>query len=63
MNIYLASGNVNKAREISRLIVENNIEVTLQSAASVGGMPLVEEDKDSFIGNAEKKAEALLLDS
>ncbi len=60
MNIYLASANVNKAEEINRLIVENDIKVVLQSAASVGGMPFVDEDKDTFVGNAKKKAEALL---
>ena len=60
MNIYLASGNANKAREIDRLIIENDIEVNLQSAVSVGGMPFVEEDKDTFAGNAYKKAAALL---
>ncbi|MBL4575104.1 MAG: RdgB/HAM1 family non-canonical purine NTP pyrophosphatase [Opitutaceae bacterium] len=60
MNIYLASGNANKAKEIGLLLAAKALEVTLESAALVGGMPFVEEDKDSFEGNARKKAEALL---
>lgn len=64
MDIYLASGNAHKAQEFQSLILAAGPalaqRVRIHSANEVGGMPKVVEDADSFIGNARKKALALL---
>ncbi len=60
MKIYLASGNAHKAAELRTLAAASGTAVSIHSAREVGGMPAVDEDTGTFIGNARKKALALL---
>ncbi|PAW67438.1 MAG: non-canonical purine NTP pyrophosphatase [Opitutia bacterium Tous-C1TDCM] len=60
MKIYLASGNAHKAAELGTLAAASGVAVSIHSAREVGGMPAVDEDTGTFIGNARKKAVALL---
>jgi XTP/dITP diphosphohydrolase len=59
MKLYLASGNAHKAQEMNALAAASGLEVEIVSARAVGGMPPVEEDTGTFVGNARKKALAL----
>ena len=59
MKLYLASGNAHKAVEMNALSAASGLAVEIISAKAVGGMPPVEEDTGTFIGNARKKALAL----
>lgn len=60
MKLYLASGNAHKAGEFQALAAAANLAgVEILSARAVGGMPAVDEDTGTFIGNARKKAQAL----
>jgi XTP/dITP diphosphohydrolase len=66
MRLYLASGNAHKARELQALAdafssgaSATAARVQIVSATEVGGMPPVEEDTGTFVGNARKKALAL----
>lgn len=60
MKLYLASGNAHKAGEFQALAAAAELEdVEILSARAVGGMPAVDEDTGTFIGNARKKAQAL----
>lgn len=59
MKLFLASGNAHKAAELQALAVATALPVEIVSARAVGGMPPVEEDTGTFIGNARKKARAL----
>ena len=59
MKLYLASGNAHKAVEMNALSAASGLAVEIVSAKTVGGMPPVEEDTGTFIGNARKKALAL----
>lgn len=59
MKLYLASGNAHKAAELQTLAKADGLSVEIISARAVGGMPAVEEDTGTFIGNARKKALAL----
>lgn len=52
--ILLASSNAHKLRELSDMLRPLGVEVA--SAATVDGLPEVEEDRDTFAGNAAKKA-------
>ena len=54
MDLLLASGNAKKAGELKRLLEPLGIRVL--SPADVGGLPEVDEDQDTFEGNAQKKA-------
>jgi len=54
MDLLLASGNPKKALELNRMLEPLGIRVL--SPADVGGLPDVDEDQDTFEGNAEKKA-------
>ncbi|MCF3651897.1 non-canonical purine NTP pyrophosphatase [Synoicihabitans lomoniglobus] len=58
--IYLASGNTHKVSELQRLADADDLPVDIHSAREVGGMPEVVEDTGTFVGNATKKAVALL---
>jgi XTP/dITP diphosphohydrolase len=60
MNLYLASGNAHKVAEMNALARASGLPVTIVSAKAVGGMPPVVEDTGTFVGNARKKARALL---
>lgn len=55
MTIILASGNEHKLREVREILAPEGIEVL--GAADVGGFPEVVEDRETFEGNAVKKAE------
>lgn len=59
MRVFLASGNAHKAAELRALAAATLSAVEIFSAREVGGMPPVEEDTGTFIGNARKKAFAL----
>lgn len=59
MRLYLASGNTHKAGEFQALAAAGRPGLEILSARAVGGMPAVEEDTGTFIGNARKKARAL----
>ncbi len=54
MELLLASENRKKALELVRLLEPLGIRVL--SPSDVGGLPEVDEDQDTFEGNAEKKA-------
>jgi XTP/dITP diphosphohydrolase len=59
MKLHLASGNAHKVAEFQALAAASGLALELVSARTVGGMPPVEEDTGTFIGNARKKAQAL----
>lgn len=59
LTFYLASGNAHKVAELQGLAAASRLPVTIRSAKDVGGMPPVDEDTGTFIGNARKKAQAL----
>lgn len=59
MKLFLASGNPHKAAELQSLADAGAVRVQIVSARAVGGMPAVEEDTGTFVGNARKKALAL----
>ncbi|MFO7822107.1 MAG: RdgB/HAM1 family non-canonical purine NTP pyrophosphatase [Lentisphaeria bacterium] len=53
-HILVATGNLHKLCEIREILCPHGIEV--RGAADVGGIPDVVEDRDTFEGNAIKKA-------
>ena len=57
--IYLATNNAHKVEELKALFQKENLPLSVMSAASLGGMPEVEETEDTFEGNARLKVEAL----
>lgn len=59
MKLHLATGNPHKLEEVAEIFARAGIGGTVEGPASLGGMPDVEEDADSFAGNALKKARAL----
>lgn len=60
MKLYLASGNAHKVGEFQALAAAADLPgIEILSARAAGGMPAVEEDTGTFIGNARKKAQAL----
>lgn len=59
VTFYLASGNAHKVAELQALAAASRLPVTIRSAREAGGMPPVDEDTGTFIGNARKKARAL----
>jgi len=59
MKLFLASGNAHKVAEFQALATATQPDIEIVSARAVGGMPVVEEDTGTFIGNARKKALAL----
>lgn len=60
VTFYLASGNAHKVAELQALARASASAATIESAKAVGGMPSVQEDTGTFVGNARKKAQALL---
>lgn len=54
--IVLATGNAHKVREFQQILEPLGIEV--MTPDTVGGLPDVVEDADTFAGNALKKAES-----
>lgn len=59
VTFYLASGNAHKVAELQVLARAAALPLAIRSARDVGGMPAVEEDTGTFVGNARKKAAAL----
>ena len=59
MRLFLASGNAHKSAELQSLADASRLPIEIVSARAVGGMPHVEEDTGTFVGNARKKAVAL----
>lgn len=59
MKLYLASGNAHKAQELQALAGALRGALEVLSARVAGGMPHVDEDTGTFMGNARKKALAL----
>ena len=59
LTFYLASGNAHKVAELQALATASALPLRILSAREVGGMPPVEEDTGTFVGNARKKALAL----
>lgn len=62
MDIYLATGNIHKIRELKGLLDDllEGLDIKIHSAEEVGGMPEVDEVEDTLEGNARLKAQALL---
>lgn len=58
--IYLATGNAHKAEEIGAMLRDFGAPCEVLSAREIGGMPEVDENADTFEGNARLKADALL---
>jgi len=56
---FLASGNAHKAAELQSLAQASSLPLEIRSARELGGMPHVDEDTGTFVGNARKKALAL----
>jgi len=54
--ILLATGNPHKLREVSEIL--EPLGISLVAPDAVGGLPDVVEDRDTFAGNAIKKAES-----
>lgn len=59
LRIYLATGNAHKVTEIETMLRQMGAPCELLSAKAIGGMPEVDENADTFAGNARLKAEAL----
>lgn len=57
--LFLASGNRHKVDELQALARGSGLPLEIRSARDAGGMPPVEEDTGTFIGNASKKVRAL----
>jgi XTP/dITP diphosphohydrolase len=57
--LYLASGNAHKVSELQALADASAMRLEIVSARAIGGMPEVNEDTGTFVGNALKKAHAL----
>ena len=60
MKLHLASGNAHKVAEFQSLVAASGLAIDVVSAKAAGGMPEVIEDTGTFVGNARKKARALL---
>jgi XTP/dITP diphosphohydrolase len=61
MDVYLASGNAHKFEEFASMVLKTRLPLKLHPAASIGGMPQVEEDGETFTDNALIKARALAV--
>ncbi len=59
IEIYLASANPHKIKELQQLADDAGVWVNLRPASDLGGMPEVVEDAGTFHGNARKKARVL----
>ena len=57
--IYLASGNVNKLRELQTALTNAGLPIRVSNPDEIGGMPNVEETGSTFQANALLKAEGL----
>jgi XTP/dITP diphosphohydrolase len=57
--LFLATGNTHKQAELRTLLASARQAWTVESAAALGGLPPVDENADTFAGNALLKARAL----
>lgn len=55
MNIYLATGNSHKVRELQAMLEGAGLDIVVHSAEELGGMPEVGETESTFEGNAQLK--------
>lgn len=60
MKLFLATGNAHKIGEVSAILAVSGIDAEVFPPSTVGGMPDVMEDGDTFEANARIKAFALL---
>ena len=58
-DLYLATGNAHKVDEMRQLSAWHQCRWNVRGAGDLGGMPEVEENADTFAGNAALKAQAL----
>ncbi|MGB0370812.1 MAG: RdgB/HAM1 family non-canonical purine NTP pyrophosphatase [Opitutales bacterium] len=63
MKIVCATGNAHKVEEFQSLFDNTDLGegIEVHSAKLLGGMPDVDENADSFLGNARLKAESLCV--
>ncbi len=61
MRYFLATGNPHKLEEFEAILSAVQPDIEVEGADAVGGLPPVEENADSFVGNARIKARALKL--
>lgn len=59
MDIFLATGNAHKVEEFNRMFAAAKLRIRARSAKDLGGMPYVDENTGTFVGNCRLKAEAL----
>lgn len=59
MKLYLATTNPHKIVELESMLEDAGLGYEVHGADTLGGMPPVVEDQDTFTGNALKKAKAL----
>ncbi|MDQ8183993.1 RdgB/HAM1 family non-canonical purine NTP pyrophosphatase [Pelagicoccus sp. SDUM812002] len=59
MKLYLATGNSHKIEELRAMLAAAGLSIEVNGPTALGGMPTVEEDQETFSGNALKKARAL----
>ncbi len=57
--MFIATGNEHKVDELQACFAKAALPLEVFSARGVGGMPEVDENADSFAGNARLKAESL----
>ena len=63
MKLYIATGNAHKVQEFQRILIEKFPDIEVLSANELGGMPDVDENENTFEGNAFLKARALFKKS
>lgn len=59
MNLYFATNNTHKVAEVSAILKAAGLPLRVLPASTVGCVPPVEEDGETFESNARKKAGAL----
>jgi XTP/dITP diphosphohydrolase len=59
--LWIASGNDKKRRELQELVVGSGLQLALRLMSELDAPPVVEEDQPTFAGNAQKKAVALAM--
>lgn len=59
MKLYIATGNAHKVEELQKMLSVDFPDMEVLSANALGGMPYVDENEDTFTGNAFLKARAL----
>ena len=60
-NIYLASGNAHKLKELQSALDQAGLSVRVSGPEEIGGMPHVEETGSTFEENALLKANGLRI--